>query len=871
MRFGALIRGTPPLPFPMSSHILAPILVATGLAASVCPSLRAAEVFQATRENKSALPAGKEADGMIGDWLIRNDLVVAVIGQTSAWRDANQMVEGVQGAVIDFTTRADNNDQLVVLYPQGYRPTGVSANRAEARQTGGKTAELRVVRDPTDSEPYRSTTIYTLNDGEPFLRIRTVHENTSDKPVDVAVHDWLRLDNDIACHQGQDDQAVIGMTSPWFHAAYGLSAADGRTQRARQNLDRKNLRTIGTWVHYPAINPEQKATLPLAPGARIEFTRRFFVARDFAGVQIAAARALGRDPSPVRLQVVETDGKPVRDARASFFRGGDLATAALSDSQGQLTFTLPDGEYELVIEQTGRADFKQTLSLVQGAPRNSAPLRLPPQSFVTLDISESGTGARLPVKIEFRARKGTEKPDLGPLKRANGAGSLFFSARGDDTFPAPAGDYEVHVSRGPEYAVEVKPLAIPTGGGVTLTARLRREFSTPHWIVADFHNHSTGSGDSGVEFAGRVLNLAGSGIEFAPATEHNRISTYTPTIESLGIGRYIASAPSVELSGRPGPGSTNHQIAFPLEIHDDQQGYGAPRTDKNPLVQMTRLYELDRRSPKLMQHNHPDIGWLYFDRDRDGVLDGGYGTRSITDVMEIREELHSLLADTTPGATGLKGRAFHWLQMLNQGDRIYGTANTDAHTVGHASGSIFNYVRVDNDDISRLDPWDVARAAKKGHIVMSNGPFLDVALGTALTGDSIAVPGGRVTLKIKVLQASWSRIDRVQILANGRQLPEGNFTRAKNPDFFGAGPVQFDREVRLVLPADAHLIVVATGENETVGRIFGGQFAKLQPLAVSNPIFVDVDGGGFTPSKDLLDAPLPDGRPQPGRRKSSEE
>lgn len=844
---------------------------ALALAPSIRHPLSAAEVFQVTHETRSELPSGKEADGMVGDWIIRNDLVTAVIGQTSQWRDANQMVEGVQGAVIDFTTRADNNDQLVVLYPQGYRPTGVSANRAGIMRSGGATAELIVVRDPTDKEPYRSSTTYSLSDGNSWLHIRTTHENTSGHTVSLAVHDWLRLDNDIACQQAQGDQDVIGMASPWFHAAYGLSGSDGRAQRAKQDLDHKNLRSIGTLVHYPSVNPRQQPTLALEPGGKIEIERNLFVARDLAGVQFAAASAHGRKADPVLVTVKEADGAPIQDAMAAVCQEGKLASTSLSDRNGRLAFPLADGEYKLIVEQAGRADFQQPLIIEHGVPRGEATLRLPPQSLVSLDISEAGTGERMPVKIEFRGRNGTPNPNLGPPKRANGAGSLFFSARGDDTFPAPAGEYDVHVSRGPEYEAVVRPVSIPVGGTVRLSVQLHREYSTPHWIIADLHNHSTGSGDSAVEFSGRVLNLAGSGIEFAPATEHNRISTYSPTIEALGIRQYIASAASMELSGRPGPGSINHQIAFPLEIHEDQQGFGAPRTDANPFVQMTRLFELDHRSPKLMQQNHPDIGWLYFDRDRDGALDGGFGTRPITDVMEIRETIHSLLADTAPGAKGRRSRAFHWLQMLNQGDRIFGTANTDAHTVGHASGSIFNFIHVQNDDIARLDPWDVARAAKQGHIVMSNGPFLDVSIDGAIPGDSITMPGGRILLKVRVLQASWAHIDRVQILVNGRQVPDGNLTRQRNTKDFLDGVIQFDRAIPLTLSQDAHIIVIATGETATVGRVLGGQFAKLHPIAVSNPIFVDVDGNGFSPSRDLLDAPLPDGKPRPGGRKTEDD
>jgi hypothetical protein len=72
---------------------------------------------------------------------------------------------------------------------------------------------------------------------------------------------------------------------------------------------------------------------------------------------------------------------------------------------------------------------------------------------------------------------------------------------------------------------------------------------------------------------------------------------------------------------------------------------------------------------------------------------------------------------------------------------------------------------------------------------------------------------------------------------------------------FKRGPVIFQQDIPLQLAADAHIIVVAVGEQSTMGPVMGPN--ADQPCAVSNPVYVDVDGNGFTPNKDTLDAPLP--------------
>ena len=47
------------------------------------------------------------------------------------------------------------------------------------------------------------------------------------------------------------------------------------------------------------------------------------------------------------------------------------------------------------------------------------------------------------------------------------------------------------------------------------------------------------------------------------------------------------------------------------------------------------------------------------------------------------------------------------------------------------------------------------------------------------------------------------------------------------------------------------------GEGLTLGRVYGPDRGQVMPVAVANPIFIDVDGDGFQPNGDLLDYPLP--------------
>jgi len=77
------------------------------------------------------------------------------------------------------------------------------------------------------------------------------------------------------------------------------------------------------------------------------------------------------------------------------------------------------------------------------------------------------------------------------------------------------------------------------------------------------------------------------------------------------------------------------------------------------------------------------------------------------------------------------------------------------------------------------------------------------------------------------------------------------------PDRFTNDVVKFDANLPLELKKDTHVIVATIQEEGRVGRVMGTQWGNMPPTAVSNPIFVDVDGGGFKANGDLLDVPLP--------------
>ena len=66
------------------------------------------------------------------------------------------------------------------------------------------------------------------------------------------------------------------------------------------------------------------------------------------------------------------------------------------------------------------------------------------------------------------------------------------------------------------------------------------------------------------------------------------------------------------------------------------QDGGGPTSDDDPAVQIERLALWDGASEKLVQVNHPDIGWMFRDRNGDGNPDTGFaGMVGHMDVIEV--------------------------------------------------------------------------------------------------------------------------------------------------------------------------------------------------------------------------------------------
>ncbi|HEX4149302.1 MAG TPA: CehA/McbA family metallohydrolase, partial [Pirellulales bacterium] len=605
-------------------------------------------------------------------------------------------------------------------------------------------------------------------------------------------------------------------------------------------------------------------------GSSITIVRRAYVAADLNELmQLAGAISeKGSQPTAQQttqrctLKVVDTADKPIAGAYVEIKSGGKLIVAGKCRADGTLAALLPSGVKAAEASVSSPAHGSQTVDVTAGGSRR---VQLPASGTVVAAITDRA-GGPIPCKVQFRGSGETKDPYFFEKSGEHAIGNLYYSHNGKFQLDLPPGKYDCTLSHGPEYDIVELPIEVLSGSQTPLAAALVRSVNTAGWISADFHNHASPSGDNVSSQYGRVLNLLCEHVEFAPCTEHNRISSYAPHLRRMGVEALMATCTGIELTSTPLP--LGHLNAFPLHLHEHTQDNGAPLPDSDLEAQAARLALWDERSDKIVQQNHPDIGWLMFDKNGDGTPDSGYaGVLPHLDIIEVLAPQNIFNPPTVASAkAGVQNNSvFNWLQILNQGVRLPGVVNTDAHYNIHGSGWLRNWIACPTDDPAKIGVLDIVHAAEHGHMVMSTGPFLEVgamadqapARSRSIPGDDMHAPGGKAQLSVRVQCPNWLAIDRVQVFINGRPDPRLNFTRAKHPEAFAAGTVQFEREIPLKLERDAHVIVATIGEQSRLGHVMGPEHESIRAAAVSNPIYIDVDGGGFTPNKDTLGAPLP--------------
>lgn len=803
-----------------------------------------AEAFQIGRDNVDQMPTGKEADGLPGDFVLRNNKIHALVSGAQPFRRANMTTDYasvLQGCLYDLDLRGAGNDQLTVLRPGG--ETGYFSRVAVVEDGSTGTAVVEAVRTSARGDGLYLRHEYRLKPDWQFLLVTSTYRNESQESISIdPAPTWKGLENE----QLIDGVMIGDSVDPFDKRGYAVVSAD------------------------PGGLPSETT---LEPGEEKTFSIRVAV----GDAPLAAYGVLAAAQGPtgeVAGSIEDLAGRPAIHGSLRVSFGGE-SVSQYPDAQGRVAFRLPVGSYDVRFEDIGR-DIVERRVTVQRAKTTRLDLQLPVASTVNVAIRDAA-GNPSPGKVQFIGIDGTETPNFGTDYRVHGGDHQYQTHDGRVTQQAPPGSYLLRVTLGPEYDLVEQRIEVRQGETVEVEAKLEHTVDTAGWISTDYHAHSTPSGDNYCNTSDRIINFAAEHIEFAPTTEHQRLYNWAPLIESLGLSDRIKTVPGIELTG-----SGQHFNAFPIKPDPLAQNGGAPLWHFDPRINAitlrnwgtptlkdgsridiaanarNRVGHFGGGANRWVQANHPDVGGVFFDRNRDGVEDGGFdGLEKLIDAAEVwSAEILNLNPRYSSGDGA--NRTFGWLQMLNQGRRVWCVAVSDAHRIfGNGVGGWRTYVPSSTDRPSEIDHEEIVRNSKAGRMMITNGPFLEVTTADGLPIGSTVISEGSIDLRVRVQTPNWMEIDRLQILVNGRQPGRYNFRKKEAPEMFRDGVVNFEETIRVTLQQDAHLIVVAIGEESDIKLGWGrNPYGEMHPVAYTNPIFVDVDRDGFEANGDTLGHPL---------------
>lgn len=845
------------------------LLAAASCDAGWLPSpTQAAELIQLTEKNfESLCPKGKEVDAIYGDWVLRNENVIAVIAAPKETRNANMAVRNVGAMLIDYIPRNVPSDQLTCYYPAGARYNFHDAAAASVDLDGRSSAltaqarfearklSVTFVGKPVQGEGSTAKVTYTLGDGDLALSFRAELSNESDSAQELPAQDLIRCDGPTFAFGEDEASRLYWAQERFFHQTYGILPDKGRIGRG------KDKRTL-VWSGVDE-GDDSEASAKLDAGKSRVWGGKLLCSQGLPGLRgIAASLASQQATQSYQLKLDAADGA-VEQAEVEFFAGDQSLGLVNTDHEGWVRLRLVPGEYAVKIRAVGRESRDHSVKLSDKPVSES--LTLGSATRVKARVTDEA-GKPIAAKLQFVGQDQTESPNFGPDSGDFGVRNLLYTANGNASQPVALGTYRVIISHGPEYDAVTETITLKPGQVAQVNAKLLRSVDTRGWISGEFHSHSTPSGDNVASQLGRVLNLLAEHLEFAPCTEHNRIDTYDDQLSLLKATKQMATCSGMELTGALLP--VNHQNAFPLHRHPHVQDGGGPASSTDPIAQIERLAMWDNKSDKVVQMNHPNIPQILGDRDKDGTPDEGFRKMfDFVDVVEV-DPLQGIFSPPSPNLPPRdqgKNPVFHWMQLLNLGYHMPGVVNTDAHYNWHGSGWLRNYIASSQDDPAKVTTEEMIAAIQAGNMVMTTAPFMEVELRAPIggqprkfiSGDHVALGDAAAKLWIRVQCANWYDINRVQLFANGRPLSDLNFTRATHPQMFRAGTVRYEAEIDLPkFKEDTYVIVAAIGEGLTLGEVMGAERGQLPPVAISNPIYVDVDGGKFKPNGDNLGVPF---------------
>lgn len=619
------------------------------------------------------------------------------------------------------------------------------------------------------------------------------------------------------------------------------------------------------------------ANVTAPAGGTARFTRYFSVGDGDVNSAVEPLLARRRDVFGT-VTGTTTPGALVYAYRGTWSVGAVARNVARAAMDGAFRLALPPGDYQLVAVDVGRARGAPVPVTVRAGASATASPTAGATGTLALDLTvreRDASTARAPLKVSLEGVD-VERPDraMGELEGENegyGQHRVVFSRTGTERVTVKPGRYRAVVSRGPEYDVARVEVTVPAGGEATLRAEVPRVLDTAGYVSGDFHQHTVGSIDSSRSLCGRVLENTAEGLEYAATTDHDNVTDFMPCTRELGLTRWFNAVPGNEISVI----GLGHFNAYPLRVDP-----------ANPDALIGAQYWVDRSAQQLFDRVRAEAGGpvLHLSHPRSNNLKGYFSTLVLDpttltgrmplatgwEALEVNESLGAPAEFLASNDAALRMQVTRdasriavlhdFFALLSRGQHPCALGNSDTHDRNGGSGYPRNLLRVGVDDPAAVTEDLLREAIRAQRVVVSNGVFVQVRVnGMERMGWREVVPGaGGVTLEVTVQAPPWVRPGTLAVYENGRPLTR---TMSMGGNAFAAAPATAATEPLTWsleeggsdMPTARWRGTFRVNPSRDAYYVFVVQGASLSPVGggnafgYTNPVYVDVDGGGWSP------------------------
>ncbi|MCX7011793.1 MAG: hypothetical protein NTW86_04380 [Candidatus Sumerlaeota bacterium] len=819
--------------------------------------------------DRDLLLPGSWAQGSFDDWALGDGRFRVIV----AGVNSKELSPYPAGTVVDVARLDDAFDELGFIEPMVFDGAGrhlffrMTEESVGERETSG--VQTLVFRGVVAGTPgLKAETRYLVGETPWVVRVTTTVVNeTTTTLFNLSLGDrvnWALLSPFVERFGVPNPNAQETTYSSWIGArmddnSAGIVAGSGQIEAMHQG---------------PFSFPRYGTKYELAPGERFSATRRLYVGGpNFAELAGYALRLRKEPYGTIEGQAVagpELKGVPDIDLAIETYRRMEEDkpplprsmllpaapyTIARTDAEGRFTVDLPVGRAIVTPKDLTRMSPATQLGqpVLAGEVTDVEQLEVSQQATLTLRVTDAQSGRLLPCKVQLLPVAETVPVRYGPPYRASGGRFYWYLATGEETIPLPRGGrYQILISRGLEYNMHEGTLVVEPAKNMRYEAALERVVETKGYLGVDLGVMTEASYNCRVTARDAVVAAAGEGVEWVVSGDINRATDLGPAIEAAGLRSWIGASRGMT------PEPMTHNLGgrfhvFPVESLAPDEPFTADWAESDsPGEFLRRLRGAFPHALLTVMRPYADGEGYFrtydFDFNRCLVPPGDFWFGF--DQLEFMD-----------------GRIFRFLLANTQ---IYGCmlragrpyvpvgASSSRELFGNEPGYPRTYVKVADDDPSKVSEAEIVESLRKGAVVVTNGPFIQMTIDGKGPGELVQAHDKKVVVSLEVWAMPRVEVSAIEFRKDGMFCQKRMRPAIQDPLRYPRKDATERREIELGVEGDVALQATVSGVQgpmPLIASFAGREPIDYPPFATTAPIFIDGDGDGKY-------SPPPDGKPR---------